>query len=239
MGKGCRTPVSLRPGEKADPFLGPEALSAPRQPGLGVSSPAEPSYAQRPHHMGGVKAERSPCLTSSFRGGLQLEVRDGVSNVSLSSVQLSFRKAGFSGAIKPRAIADFTPFKAAIASLRPLPRGAGRKKQGRSPAGLGEGNSCRESGPQGTGSRSFRVVALSWHWAGVTWGGWKMMLLRERAREVLQCHGGSPTSAHRRGLGANVIHSLRSAFPRRSTSTEPRACKFLSPLPMNLHVLTA
>lgn len=35
MGKGCRTPVSLPPGEKAGTFLGPEALSAPRQPGRG------------------------------------------------------------------------------------------------------------------------------------------------------------------------------------------------------------
>lgn len=31
-------------------FSAPEALPAPQQPGLGVSSPAEPSYAQHPHH---------------------------------------------------------------------------------------------------------------------------------------------------------------------------------------------
>lgn len=160
-------------------------------------------------------------------------------DVRLSRVQLSFRRAGFSEVIKPRAMADFTPFTAGIASLRPIPPGAGRKKQGLRPEGLGERNSRCESGASESRSRSFRVFSLSWRWAGVTRGGRKTMLLRERARAVLQCHGGSPTSPHSRAFGANVVHSLRSAFPRRSTSTEPRACKFLSPLPMNLHVLTA
>lgn len=156
----------------------------------------------------------------------------------LPGVQLPFQKAGFSYVLKPRATANFTLFIADIASLRPLPPGAGHKKQGAGyrPGNWEKGKSRCESGAEGTGSCSFHVVALSWCWAGVTWRGWKTMLLRGRA---LQCHGGDPTSPQSLALRASVIHSLRSAFPRRCTNTEPRACKFLSPLPMNLRVQTA
>lgn len=64
-----------------------------------------------------------------------MEVRDG----DYPAYSFPFGNDAFSEVIKPRAIADFTPFTADIASLRPLPPGAGRKKREPHPPGPGEG----------------------------------------------------------------------------------------------------
>lgn len=250
MGKGYSTPIFLPPEKKAGTFLGPEALSAARQPGLrGLFSrraelhTALALWCVVPRQNG---PDASPPLLLSFRGVLQLEVRYGVSNVRLSSAQLSFQKADFSEVINPPAIAEFTPFIADTASLRPLPPGPGRKEQGPRPAGAGYGPGIgrREIAAVKAQGRGDRLTQFSCGRLELASGGRHLgssgndALAGERPCDPSVSRRASTPpgpwskrrSSHALGLSTPIHKSPR--------FTEPRACQFLSPLPLNLHVLT-
>lgn len=143
VGKGCLIPVSLPPGKKAGTFLGPEALSAPQQLGPGVSSLAEPSYAQLPHHGAWCQGRTAPMPTPA--APLQPEVRDGVGQRETTRWTAFLSKSWLLRSDKTPSDREFYLAHSRYCFTASPPSGAGHRKQELRPAGprmapgLGEG----------------------------------------------------------------------------------------------------